>query len=177
MRQKTIGFIIVAIAVLIGLIIFLFNNALTSIVNTACSHGPECPMWGTIEFQTNVGIVIMIFVIGIGAYLIFSKDEGDSVNISQYVPKEINMESYGEVLKNSTEEERNVLEKVIGAKGAIFQADLVEQSGFSKVKVSRILDKLEGRGLIERKRRGMTNAVILKPAENASKGAKFDIRI
>ena len=45
--------------------------------------------------------------------------------------------------------------------GTIFQSDLVEKSDFSKVKVSRILDKLEGRQLIERKRRGMTNVVVL----------------
>ena len=32
----------------------------------------------------------------------------------------------------------------------------------TKVKVTRILDKLEGRGLVERKRRGMTNVVMLK---------------
>ena len=44
----------------------------------------------------------------------------------------------------------------------IFQSDLVEKTEFDKVKVSRILDKLEGRQLIERKRRGMTNVVVLK---------------
>lgn len=59
-------------------------------------------------------------------------------------------------------EEKRLYELTSGSGGAIFQADLVEKSGFSKVKVSRILDKLEGRGLIERRRRGMTNMVIVK---------------
>jgi len=31
-----------------------------------------------------------------------------------------------------------------------------------KVKVSRILDKLEGKGLVETKTRGMTNVILLK---------------
>ena len=32
----------------------------------------------------------------------------------------------------------------------------------SKVKITRILDKLEASGLVERKRRGMTNVVMAK---------------
>ncbi|RLE76927.1 MAG: transcriptional regulator, partial [Thermoprotei archaeon] len=35
-------------------------------------------------------------------------------------------------------------------------------TGFSKAKVSRILDKLEAMGLVERKRRGMSNIVLLR---------------
>jgi uncharacterized membrane protein len=46
----------------------------------------------------------------------------------------------------------------------LFQAELIEKTDFNKVKVSRILDKLEGKGLIERRRRGMTNLVLLKHA-------------
>ena len=55
--------LILGIAILIGFIIYSFNAALASIVNTACSRGPSCPMWGTIEFQTNVSMGIMAFVI------------------------------------------------------------------------------------------------------------------
>lgn len=59
-------------------------------------------------------------------------------------------------------EERKLYSIINAADGAIFQAELVEKSSYSKVKVSRILDRLEGRGIVERKRRGMTNMVILK---------------
>ena len=47
-------------------------------------------------------------------------------------------------------------------KGTVFQPKIVNDSGFSKIKVSRLLDKLEERQFIERKRRGMTNVVVLK---------------
>ena len=61
------------------------------------------------------------------------------------------------------DKEEKVLVKAIElAEGTIFQSDLVEKSGFDKVKVTRILDRLEGKQIIERKRRGMTNVVILK---------------
>ena len=59
-------------------------------------------------------------------------------------------------------EEKSIVKIIESAEGAIFQSDLVEKSEFDKVKVSRILDRLEGKQLIERKRRGMTNVVILR---------------
>ena len=46
--------------------------------------------------------------------------------------------------------------------GTIFQADLMEKLETGKVGITRLLDKLEAKQLIERKRRGMTNIVILK---------------
>jgi ribosomal protein S8E len=41
-------------------------------------------------------------------------------------------------------------------KGAIVETEL------GKVRITRILDSLEAQGLIERRRRGMTNIIILK---------------
>lgn len=152
-------------ALLMGLIVYLFNRALTTIVSTSCSHGTSCPMWGTINFQTNIGILIMVLIILLGIYFLFSEQ------ISAFFKKKelalerkepINPEKYSLTLSELIPEEKTVFEKIIEAQGAIFQSELVEKSGFTKVKVTRILDKLEGRGLIERKRRGMTNVVILK---------------
>jgi uncharacterized membrane protein len=167
MRNKVVGILIIIIAALIGFIIFSFNQAMTSIVNSSCSHGPSCPMWGTINFQTNVSIGIMLFVVVIGLYLIFfSKEEKIVTKIktikSQFEPKKITKENYQKVMNSLGSDEKVVFEKVIESKGTIFQSDLVSKTNFPKVKVTRILDKLEGKGLIERRRRGMTNVVILK---------------
>ena len=130
---------------------------MTNIVNTSCTHGPSCPMWGSIRFQTNVSIGIIIFVILIGLYLIIFGKDSEIIK-----PKKIEKEDYERILKALDVEQREVFEKIIEDQGTIFQSDLVDKTKFSKVKVSRILDKLEGRGLIERKRRGMTNVIILK---------------
>ncbi len=70
------------------------------------------------------------------------------------------------IMRTLKPEEREIYSIINNAEGAIFQAELVEKSRYSKVKVSRILDRLEGRGLIERKRRGMTNIVIAKYGQN-----------
>lgn len=167
MKNRIVGIIIIGIAVLIGFIIFAFNRALTKIVSTSCTHGFSCPMWGTIDFQTNVGIGIMIFVIVIGIYLIFFGKEKEIVTkiktIKQQIePKRITKENYKKIMANLSSDEKLVLKNIIEAQGTIFQSELVDKTQFTKVKVTRILDKLEGKGIIERKRRGMTNVIILQ---------------
>jgi uncharacterized membrane protein len=107
-------------------------------------------MWGTIELQTNVSIGLVLFIVVGGLYLFFSREK-----------KEIKKENK-EILKKLNEDEKFVLEKIKEAEGSIFQSTLVEQTEFNKVKITRILDRLEGLKIIERKRRGMTNVVILK---------------
>lgn len=50
---------------------------------------------------------------------------------------------------------------IISEKEEILQSDLVLESGFSKVKVSRVLQKLERKSLVKRKPFGNTNKVVL----------------
>lgn len=145
-----------------GFIIYAFNRAMTEIVNASCEHGSTCPMWGTIDFQTNVSIAIMSFVIIIGLYLIFFGKEEKNISKVEIQDISLKKENYEEILKVLTDEEKTIFESIIDSNGTIFQSALTEKTKYNKVKVSRILDKLEGRGLIERRRHGMTNVVILK---------------
>lgn len=66
------------------------------------------------------------------------------------------------MLNTLNTEEKEIMNLLIKNKGNIYQSKLVEFTDFNKVKVTRILDGLEGKGIIERKKRGMTNMVILK---------------
>jgi uncharacterized membrane protein len=47
-------------------------------------------------------------------------------------------------------------------KGSITQTEIKSRSGLSKVKVSRILSRLEQRNVIEKKPHGNTNLIIKK---------------
>lgn len=167
MRNRIVGVVIVGIAALVGFIAFSFNRALTSIVQSMCVHGSSCPMWGTIGFQTNVSIGIMLFLVLVGLYMMFfGKEEKIITKVKtvkqQIEPQRITKDNYQKFMGELNSGERTVLEKIIEAQGTVFQSDLVDKTGFTKVKVTRVLDRLEGIGLIERKRRGMTNVVILK---------------
>jgi uncharacterized membrane protein len=167
MKNKIVGVLVIGIAVLIGIIIYFFNKALTKIVATSCTHGTSCPMWGTLNFQTNVSIGVMAFVVLIGLYLIFFAKEEKIVTRfktlkAQVELKKITKESYKKAMAGLDKDERAVVEQLIETEGSAFQSELVSKTELGKVKVTRVLDKLEGKGLIERKRRGMTNIVLLK---------------
>lgn len=155
MKNRTVGILIIAIALLIGFIIYSFNTALTEIVSTTCSHGDSCPMWGTIDFETRVSMSLMAFVVLVGLYFIFFAGESA---VSQ---REITKEDYQKVLSKLGADEKLVLEKVIGSEGMMYQSDIVKETSFNKVKVTRILDRLEQMRIIERRRRGMSNVVVV----------------
>jgi len=166
MKNKIVGIMIVVIAVIIAFITWSFNHALTNIVNTSCSHGPTCPMYGEINFQTYVSMGIIALVILVGLYLIFFGQERVEVirkiRVKTEKKAEEEKKDYSKLTKTMTADEKKIFNLVLESKGAIFQSELNEKSQFDKVKVTRILDRLEGQGLVERRRRGMTNVVILK---------------
>jgi len=58
-------------------------------------------------------------------------------------------------------DERRLMRVILEARGDILQRDLVRVTAFSDAKVSRLLDRLEERGLVVRERHGMTNRVRL----------------
>ena len=152
MKNKIVGYMIIGISLIIGFITYSFNKALSEIVNTNCSHDSDCVMWESINFQTNTSLILMIAVILVGAYLVFFTEDKK---------KPRNKIKYSELRKKLSEDENVVLSKIVEADGTIFQSDLVEKTDFNKVKITRLLDSLEGKRVITRKRRGMTNVVIL----------------
>lgn len=60
-------------------------------------------------------------------------------------------------------EDELVIVKALQKEGSSYQSDLIRETGWSKVRMTRVLDRLESKGVVERKRRGMTNIVVLKP--------------
>ena len=156
MKNKNVGFLIIGISLLIIFIIVLFNRGMNSIVNSTCSEGPTCPMYATINTQTYLSLGIAIFILIIGLFLVLTKEsERVVVKTVKDKKKKINLE-------NLNSEEKQIISLLQKENGAIFQASLMEKLGLGKVKVTRILDKLESKDLIERKRRGMNNIVVLK---------------
>jgi hypothetical protein len=160
MKNKNVGYLIIGIALVIAIIVLIFNMGLKNIIGQTCSHGGSCTMYNTIATQTYLSLAIAGVILVIGLFLIFSKEHEKIVTKT----KKIHIEKKSKPIDYTKfDKEEKIIVKVIEeSDGTIFQSDLVEKSGFDKVKVSRILDKLEGRQLIERKRRGMTNVVVLK---------------
>lgn len=155
MKNRNVGYLIVGISIVILGIIFFFNQGLKNIVSETCSHGPTCTMYDTISMQTWLSVAIAALVLIIGLFLIFVKEEKEIVFKKIKEPKKkISLEGLDSREKNAV--------KIIQDSRGIFQADLMDKLGIGKVGLTRLLDKLEAKQIIERKRRGMNNFIVLK---------------
>ncbi len=161
MENKHVGWIMLGISVLIVFLVFLFNNTLMESVKNSCfiQHGDvkSCEMYDSVNYQTYFALAIVGVLIVFGLFLIFSKPN-ERIIVKKIKEKKIEKK----VDLSSFRPEEKQVYNFVKENGAMFQADLIEKTGFSKAKMTRIIDKLEGNDLVERKRRGMTNVVVLK---------------
>ena len=159
MKNKHVGYLVLGIVIIFFLVVMSFNYALQNIVNTSCTHGEMCPMHATMQTQQIISYGLMGLLILAGLVIIFLiKDE----TVVKEMKKHLSNEEKHKKLENLDEEERKIMDIILKEDGSIFQSSLVNETKLSKVKVTRILDRLEGKQLIERKRRGMSNVVLLK---------------
>ena len=66
------------------------------------------------------------------------------------------------VIPSLKDDQQIIYQTVLDEDGMMAQSDIVEKTGLSKSNVSRTLDILESMGLVERRRRGMGNIIMLK---------------
>lgn len=158
-RFETIGYIIIGFSILLLLtLIFVKRNvdaqgALLCEKFSETGEMEQCPV-----HKTNTSWLLVsafgvgFLLLGIGLYLVFMPPQ-EKEEKKEF--KKIN-------LAELAEEEKKIYELIKGKGGSAYQSDILQETGWSKVKVTRILDKMELKEIIERKRRGMTNIVVLK---------------
>ncbi|NCO18069.1 hypothetical protein COT60_02940 [Candidatus Pacearchaeota archaeon CG09_land_8_20_14_0_10_30_9] len=158
MENKKVGWLILGIAVVMGIVSWIFNQSLNSIIAQTCLEGPSCIMHQTSNTQLALSLAIVLVIAVIGLYIMFSKPD------ERIVIKKIKGKEKKKVfdLSKLDKDEKNVVEILINEENAMFQKDLMEKLEIGKVKMTRLLDKLEAKQFIIRKRRGMNNLVVLK---------------
>lgn len=161
MENKYVGYILIGVSIMFIVVILLFNFALKEIIETSCGqvHGEICPMNKTVNTQTVISFLIVGFLLIVSFIFIFSKPQKEVVVRTRFLKNNSKLKKVD--YSGLRSDEREVL-NLIKENQAIFQADLIEKTGMGKAKMSRIIDRLEGRGYVERKRRGLTNVVVLK---------------
>jgi len=116
--------------------------------NTAITQIP-----GFFTFSDVIILIVASITLAIsGMYLLFfdsvEKPAGELV-------LEERKKRWKEIAKTLKEEEQKIYQAIIEADGIIEQSELPEKTGISKASVSRALDLLESKGLVERRRRGI----------------------
>jgi uncharacterized membrane protein len=154
MKNRNVGIMLLVIALFILFLIVSYNKAMEDIVNTSCTHGPTCPMYKTIGVQKTISYgMISLLILGSLYVIFFMKEKLDPSEVTKPSKK---------VLSKLDETEKKIIELLSNNKGSMYQSDIMKELDLSKVRITRLLDKLESSGLVERKRRGMTNIVVLK---------------
>jgi len=158
MENKHVGYILLGIAILLIVIVLLYQSALKEIVIASCGaeHSLVCPMNTNINQQTYLSLAIVGLLMVISFVLIFTKPK------EKIIIKKIK-ERKKKIDKSKLDrDEKRVIDLLLKENNAMFQATLKEKLDVGKVKLTRLLDKLEAKQLIERKRRGMNNLVVLR---------------
>lgn len=160
MENKNVGYLVFGIAVLLIVIIALFNSALKDIIAEGCEegHGTSCPMYNSVTKQTYLAFSIVGILFVVAGVLIFSKPD-EKVIIKKVKERQKKKKPD---LSKLDKDEKKLMSLLIDEGRAMFQSDIKEKLDMGKVKLTRLLDKLESKQYIERKRRGMNNIVVLK---------------
>jgi len=163
-RGKTLFAAAIFIASVLVLAFKLFNPTPVQIVvegNTAVMT--EVPGLFTYADVLVIAIACVLMSVS-GAYILLH----DSIPSTGAAPAsagdailEERRQRWEDVAKTLKDDEQTLFKAIID-EGIVHQSELVEKTGLPKSNVSRALYGLESRGLIERRRRGMGNVVLLK---------------
>ncbi len=148
---KTISVFIVLFAILLAFATVSITLKYKERDDFQCSieMGDDCPHKDYYPLEFFLGILFSGLLVLLGLILYFYKQQS-SEPLPTISPEELKGD------------ERTIYSILLENEGAVFQNELVKLTGLSRVKVTRILDKLEGKGFVIRRRRGMTNMIILK---------------
>ncbi len=124
-------------------------------VQLLLEDGMAVPVEGATFFSFGEVAFIVAFAWLGGACLAYLYLTGEDYKDSQAALKN------DEVVKLLDGDEKKLFLKIAG-RGEVLQKDLVLEGEFNRVKITRLLDRLEEKGLILRIKHGMTNKIILK---------------
>ena len=161
-ENKAMLGVIALLLLLFAVAIFFYNQTLNDLAAGSCTDAAaNCPHEKIVETQNVVIGVMILVIVGIVAWMFLQTKKRPAAEQkggqpeAKAKPKKIDVSSL-------EPEEKKVVALLQEKGGSAFQSDIIKALGASKVKVSRILDRLEHKGLVERKRRGMANLVVLR---------------
>lgn len=151
-KNKQIGIIILLISIVLAFLLVSYNTQFQIYHQQTCpviQSGEVCPFKNNLPQPIVAGILIdaVLFLLGTYLILVDTSKKPHKLKIS---------------LKNLDEDETKIYKLLVDSDGSVFQGDLIKKTGFSKVKVSRIIDRLEVKDIVIRRRRGMSNIVVIK---------------
>jgi uncharacterized membrane protein len=118
---------------------------------------------GLYSFQDVLAISASAVVCIACAMYLLNPDEGKYLHAGIGLAKlDDNKKRWHDLAKQLKDDELSIYKVIVESDGIINQSEISLKVGISKAEVSRTLDMLESRSILERRRRGMGNVVVLK---------------
>lgn len=155
--MREVGLSLIVISIALFFIMASVTDKLNQYIHASCTHpeGEVCPMSSQLPVQSYAGFSLDFAIGAFGIFLLHKSRQARRMASEK-------TQDFKKSLKELDADERKVYETIAGSDGVVFQSDIVEKTHFPKVKVTRLLDRMEHRGLVERRRRGMSNIVLIK---------------
>ena len=160
--HKSLGVALLVVSIIFIVIISLIKSDIDERDTLLCSavfSSPDldmghCPAHKDYTFwYLNGAFVLAFLIMGAAFYFLF---------VARFHKGAIKEQSGPIDVSKLNGEEKKVYDFLNSHDGSMYQSDLIKETGFSKVYITRVLDKMESKKIIERKRRGMTNIVVLR---------------
>ena len=166
-RNKTMMGVVAVLLLMFVAAIFFYNRTLNDLANGSCTEDASiCPHAKVVEAQNYVIAALVIVIAVMAGWLLYNAYFAKPAQAEAAPAAPETKASPARKRKIAAAElepdEARVVAIINEGNGSVYQSDILKKTGFSKVKVSRVLDRLEQKGLTERKRRGMTNLVVAK---------------
>ena len=157
------GILISAIVLVISVLLLIDRLLATGPVQLILEDGRAIPIEEASYFSLNE-VLFFIITAWLGGMsflyiILYPKEKGTTITDAAGIMENKNAALLAANLLDG--DEKIVFREIID-KNEILQRELISKTGFSEPKVSRLLDKLERRGLIIRKRDGMGNRILIK---------------
>ncbi len=164
MEVRDFGKIIIVLSIAL-LVISVYSASKIVELNKKLHEGcnlPEaiCPYATSVPIEQAVAFVLGLGFFAAGFYLKSMPKVRQAMQ--QVAPSRITGAKIKKISASLPADEKRIYNIITASQGFIFQNELIEKSGFNKVAMTRLLDKLEGKGLVERRRRGMSNVIVLR---------------
>ena len=164
-NMGTPGILISAIILIISVLLLIDRLLATGPVQLILEDGKAVPVEGASYFSLY-DVLFFIITAWLGGmsflYIIMFSKEKEIPELKRDIAGIPESKSTSMLAVNLLEgDEKLLFQKVIDG-DMVLQRDLILKTGFSEPKVSRLLDRLEKKGLIMRQRNGMGNRILIK---------------
>lgn len=152
MEKKEIVHIIMLTVVLFSMAYIFFSNAITDVYVTIEGGEPVAIQVTEMYSSTQVLFLMILTAVGTYSFVYIYRD------LSKLEDRSKKQKLAAKILEG---DERRLYNFILKHKECL-QKDLVYESGYPKAKVTRLLEKLDRKGLVDRKPYGNTNKIFAK---------------